>query len=419
MANRQYVGARYVPKFADPVDWNGTLSYEALTIVTHLGNSFTSKKPVPAGVDIGNAEYWVNTGNYNEQVATYQQQVVNVAEIVTNMKSKLPVADMSNIITVGTKGCMFSTINAAITEAKKYCTPDNRVAIIIFEGVYNEQINLLGNPGIDLIGVGDVEIQYASVYPNSPLHTTGTGHFSNIFFHALSSATPSYGLHIEAQEDSTAGKITFDNCSFLADAQSGVGIGLGTNFEVVLQNCTAVSPVSAGLYCHNYPQAASNQTITLKNCILNGSTFDLCVDDARLLAGGNIGESYFNVNVIGGVGYHNTAALKVATDKVYNYFADNVSNLVVGKQSICRGFPGADYYLRSINYTTDGYFTNGACAIPAPDNYSRNYSATAINPKTETSVPVTVTPVGQTLNVIASGFSDGVLRVTVTGTIKA
>ena len=48
MANRQYIGARYVPKFADPVEWNSALSYEALTIVTHLGNSFTSKKPVPA-----------------------------------------------------------------------------------------------------------------------------------------------------------------------------------------------------------------------------------------------------------------------------------------------------------------------------------------------------------------------------------
>ena len=81
MANRQYIGARYVPKFATPVEWTGTLSYEALTIVTHLGNSFTSKKPVPAGVDIGNAEYWVNTGNYNEQVATYKRDVDEVKTI--------------------------------------------------------------------------------------------------------------------------------------------------------------------------------------------------------------------------------------------------------------------------------------------------------------------------------------------------
>lgn len=75
MGTRQYVGARYVPKFADPVEWNGALSYEALTIVTHLGNSFTSKKPVPAGVDIGNTDYWVNTGNYNAQLEEYREQV--------------------------------------------------------------------------------------------------------------------------------------------------------------------------------------------------------------------------------------------------------------------------------------------------------------------------------------------------------
>lgn len=89
MANRQYVGARYVPKFADPVEWNKALSYEALTIVTHLGNSFTSKKPVPADVDIGNSEYWVNTGNYNEQIATYQQQVTTLANTVQNLSNKV------------------------------------------------------------------------------------------------------------------------------------------------------------------------------------------------------------------------------------------------------------------------------------------------------------------------------------------
>lgn len=80
MANRQYIGARYVPKFSDPVEWNSALSYEALTIVTHLGNSFTSKKPVPAGVDIANTEYWVNTGNYNEQIEAYRKEVQNLAK---------------------------------------------------------------------------------------------------------------------------------------------------------------------------------------------------------------------------------------------------------------------------------------------------------------------------------------------------
>lgn len=77
MATRQYIGARYVPKFADPIAWESGKSYEALTIVTYLNNSYTSKKPVPAtvGNPVDNTDYWVVTGNYNGQVEQYRQEV--------------------------------------------------------------------------------------------------------------------------------------------------------------------------------------------------------------------------------------------------------------------------------------------------------------------------------------------------------
>lgn len=84
MEYTRYIGARYVPKFADPIEWNKALSYEPLTIVQYLGNSFTSKKPVPAGVEITDNTYWANTGNYNEQVAEYQRQVANLSADVGN-----------------------------------------------------------------------------------------------------------------------------------------------------------------------------------------------------------------------------------------------------------------------------------------------------------------------------------------------
>lgn len=82
MGTRQYIGARYVPKFASPIEWDNVRSYEAMTIVTHLGNSYTSKIPVPAGVDIENGEYWVNTGNYNAQVAEYANKVDSLKKSV-------------------------------------------------------------------------------------------------------------------------------------------------------------------------------------------------------------------------------------------------------------------------------------------------------------------------------------------------
>lgn len=75
MATRQYIGARYVPKFADPIEWDNARSYEALEIVTYLGTSYTSKKSVPVGTAITNSEYWVATGNYNAQVEEYRQEV--------------------------------------------------------------------------------------------------------------------------------------------------------------------------------------------------------------------------------------------------------------------------------------------------------------------------------------------------------
>lgn len=64
----QYVGARYVPQFADPVEWQPNAYYEPLTIVTYNNNSYTSKKTVPVGVSPDNQEYWVMTGNFNQQL---------------------------------------------------------------------------------------------------------------------------------------------------------------------------------------------------------------------------------------------------------------------------------------------------------------------------------------------------------------
>lgn len=73
---RQYVGARYVPVFADPLEWSDQREYEPLTIVTYQGNSYTSMQSVPVGVDISNTAYWVQTGNYNAQIEAYRQEVL-------------------------------------------------------------------------------------------------------------------------------------------------------------------------------------------------------------------------------------------------------------------------------------------------------------------------------------------------------
>lgn len=79
---RQYIGARYVPKFYEnsqgTSEWRSGVIYEPLTIVTWNGNSYTSKKTVPAtvGDPSSNPSYWVATGIFNQQVEEIRQEVV-------------------------------------------------------------------------------------------------------------------------------------------------------------------------------------------------------------------------------------------------------------------------------------------------------------------------------------------------------
>lgn len=75
MAVTQYVGARYVPLFAEPLEWDRNTAYESFIIVYNNGNSYTSKQYVPAGIDISNESYWALTGNYNAQIEQYRAEV--------------------------------------------------------------------------------------------------------------------------------------------------------------------------------------------------------------------------------------------------------------------------------------------------------------------------------------------------------
>lgn len=99
LINRQYVGARYVPKVMG--EWNRALQYEALSIVTYAGNSFTSKIPVPANIDISNGTYWVNTGNYNAQVEAYRQETAQLKSDLNNETTNRKNADKDNILWIG------------------------------------------------------------------------------------------------------------------------------------------------------------------------------------------------------------------------------------------------------------------------------------------------------------------------------
>lgn len=111
MPVRQYVGARYVPKFyqnsqGNGATWESNTPYEALTIVTYNNNSYTSKISVPEniGAPNQNSQYWVLTGNYNAQVEEYRSQTESLQNNVsTNTSNIIKSTSMQgrNIIFIG------------------------------------------------------------------------------------------------------------------------------------------------------------------------------------------------------------------------------------------------------------------------------------------------------------------------------
>lgn len=317
LINRQYVGARYVPKIMG--EWDKNIPYEALSIVTYKGNSFTSKIPVPAKVDIGDETYWVNTGNYNVQVEEYRKEALEAKQLANNTNTDLQAfkknqtntnneinnkidsttsalnklknavfdGDTPSVITVAKQGGRFHTINEAITFAKKYCERYNRVTILIFGGVYRESIVLTKNPGIDLVGIGMPEIITDAPYPNGPANIYGDTYIEGIYFH--STGPDSYALHLDGSTDTSCGtSIYIVNCKFVSDNQPALGCGCTRGCQYTFINCLFYG--SDGIYLHN--EASSNvdkQLFHAIGCKINGKKHAVAIDDAAKLNFGATG----------------------------------------------------------------------------------------------------------------------------------
>ena len=89
MTVREYIGARYVPLFMG--EWDENATYEPLSVVTYMGDSYTSRQAVPAGIPCSNETYWAQSGNYNAQVEAYRQEVFAFDGRIGDLENKFPV----------------------------------------------------------------------------------------------------------------------------------------------------------------------------------------------------------------------------------------------------------------------------------------------------------------------------------------
>lgn len=213
-------------------------------------------------------------------------------------------------LTVGAAGCQFTTINAAITEARTIiaANPGRRVNIFISAGTYREDINLLANPGIDLYGEGSnlVTIASSTQYPHGPLYTTGTGYFHGISFQCTS--PDSYAMHWEngSQGADVSGTAVFDGCSFSASNNSAIGCGTGSGVRIIFRDCYFYSGTNAAVYLHNRTLPTDNYSqVRFYNCNFApaAGAGALRVDDAFTSAGNSTGSALLQIYAYNCHGY--------------------------------------------------------------------------------------------------------------------
>jgi len=165
MAKNIYIGKRYVPLIVGNWDNTKNTSYESLSVVTYGGDSYTSKRDVPIGIDLNNLTYWIKSGEYNLQVAQYKEEVENYVISSTqeiNANSDDIVALQNG---VGTLNTQFSTVSAL---------PAQVTALTTSVGALNTEVDALPrtiistlNPTASDGNNGDVWIKYIDLIPTA------------------------------------------------------------------------------------------------------------------------------------------------------------------------------------------------------------------------------------------------------------
>lgn len=426
LINRQYVGARYVPKIMG--EWDKNIPYEALSIVTYKGNSFTSKIPVPAKVDIGDETYWVNTGNYNVQIEEYRKEALEAKQLANNTNTDLQTfkknqtntnnainnkidsttsalnklkddvfnGDTPSIITVAKNGGRFHTINDAITFAKKYCERDKRVTILIYAGVYKESIVLTKNPGIDLVGIGMPEIISDAAYPNGPACIYGDTYIEGIYFHSI--GPDSYAFHLDGSTDTSYGtSVNVVNCKFVSVNQPALGCGCTRGCRYTFINCLFSG--TDGIYLHNEASAnVAQQEFNAIGCKINGKKHAVAIDDAPKLNFGatgsplvlNFANSYTTDNI------KSMIFFRLTNDNHYGYIPGDKNGISLSPASTTQIVP-LDYKYEggyTITISVPTYANTRDVYIPVENANLFEWTVTTTKPGTAT-YPSKVTSVSK------------------------
>lgn len=85
---RQYIGARYVPRFTGT--YSPTTIYDALDVVDDgMGTSYIARKTVPAGTPLNNTEYWFVYGASSGAIISLQNRMTQAENDITALQDNI------------------------------------------------------------------------------------------------------------------------------------------------------------------------------------------------------------------------------------------------------------------------------------------------------------------------------------------
>ena len=99
MAIRQYIGARYVPRFMGTYD--NTQEYEALDVVDNgSGTSYIARKIVPVGTPLTDTEYWFVYGASSGAIIQLQNDVIQLQNDVAPLTNEYTLEHNRRFVTI-------------------------------------------------------------------------------------------------------------------------------------------------------------------------------------------------------------------------------------------------------------------------------------------------------------------------------
>lgn len=358
-AGYKYVGARYVPLFADPAEWSSENTYEPLTIVLYEGNSYTSKQFVPVGIQIDNEEYWAQTGNYNAQVEQYRKVVIELstkfAKQYEHVNPSMTIDEIQTIMN-GNKGVWFESGTYNFNEAKGS-------SVVYFLNVNNGQrlyfddciiqIGALDEGSYNIIQIKEDDVVISgdlTIIGDKNIHTGSAGEYgmgisitnaSNVIVTGVKSNNCwGDGIYIGG-ESSVPTNITIQNCRMNGNRRQGISVCNGEN--VYLKD----------LFITNTGGTAPGYAIDVEPYLTTQIVKNVFIDNVT------------STNNSGGIGVFTTAVnsgqvfirdcsvesvnVGIIEECTYNIFVDNV---VVSKSCLVRQASDTSHYTANITSTT-------------------------------------------------------------------